>query len=83
MITPITDKDLYQLMLTFVRYPFDQICRHSAALYLFQLLEGKGFKPPVELAKSLVDASAGDQDSERILLELLSQESQQDENDPV
>jgi hypothetical protein len=67
----INPSDLYQIMLTFVRFPYAQICRHSAAIELFQLLEAKGVDLPDGLAKALVDASAGDEDAERILLSLI------------
>ena len=62
---------LFSYMLTLVRFPFAQKCRHSVALDLLSLLEQCGIDLPDGLAKAICQSSAGDEEAERILLKIL------------
>lgn len=67
-------QDLLKMALGLVRFPYPQICRHSVALDVMQVLQDSGMELPEPLVKAIVDSSAGDEEAERILLELLKTE---------
>ncbi len=70
----ITEKDIYKLIYNLVNFPFSQICIHNQALNLLSLLEEKGFTISKDLVKSISDASGGDEESSRILGEILNKQ---------
>lgn len=53
----ITEKDILEYIGGLMRFPFPQICRHLVAADLLELLESKGWKCPLALAKAVVDSN--------------------------
>lgn len=75
MNQPIQTKDVLEMILALVRFPYPTICRHSVACDLLSLLEEKGRLDAsvVEpLSKALIDGSLGDENAEQILARCFS-----------
>ncbi len=72
MCTCLTVHDVLKLIEGFSKFPFPTICRHNVSCQLLSLLEEKGWKPPNELAKALVEAD--DETALKRLEELLKKD---------
>jgi len=74
----INSNQILRQMKKFVEPPFDQICRHTAAIDLYTICEKSGMEMPPELAASLVSSSNGDTESIKILNEMIKNEESKD-----
>jgi hypothetical protein len=66
---PQLEDALYRLIEKYVNWPFPNICVHSVGLDILAVLEECDYGTHNELDKSLTRASAGDEESNRILNE--------------
>ena len=64
-------RGVLRVMQEMIEFPYAEICRHNVACSLYGMLEKHGVELPVELAKTLVDCSEGDERSLEIIENLL------------
>jgi hypothetical protein len=66
---------LFGFLLSLVRYPFAQKCRHAVAMDILSIMEDHGVGLPQGLTEAICKSSGGDQDAEQILLGILEPNS--------
>ncbi len=63
---------LFGYVLSLVRFPFAQKCRHAVALDLLSIMEEHGVDLPEGLVEAICKSSEGDATAEEILLKSIS-----------
>lgn len=74
MAITFTEKEFYQMVQNWIKFPFPKICKHTVALDLLNILEKKGCNINAEIVKSISDCEDGK------TLELLEKYTKETEN---